>query len=98
MTLSPQELMRRFLLHMPPGGFHRIGHYGLLAYGSRKATRAAAGLRAVNVTAVRRTMRSLALLDELPAGAVLRHRLPAPPFQTRRLIANGCSRARNRQP
>ncbi|WP_366820560.1 transposase [Ottowia sp.] len=24
MTLSPQEFMRRFLLHVLPGGFHRI--------------------------------------------------------------------------
>ena len=28
--------MRRFLLHVLPGGFHRIRHYGLLANGSRK--------------------------------------------------------------
>jgi len=31
MTLEPQEFMRRFLLHVLPGGFHRIRHYGLLA-------------------------------------------------------------------
>ena len=31
MTLSPQEFMRRFLLHVLPDGFHRIRHYGLLA-------------------------------------------------------------------
>jgi hypothetical protein len=37
MTLSPPEFMRRFLLHVLPGGFHRIRHYGLLANGSRKA-------------------------------------------------------------
>jgi hypothetical protein len=37
MTLSPQEFMRRFLLHVLPGGFHRIRHYGLLANGSRRA-------------------------------------------------------------
>jgi len=37
MTLSPEEFMRRFLLHVLPGGFHRIRHYGLLANGSRKA-------------------------------------------------------------
>jgi hypothetical protein len=36
MTLSPEEFMRRFLLHMLPGGFHRIRHYGLLANGSRR--------------------------------------------------------------
>ena len=37
MTLAPHEFMRRFLLHVLPGGFHRIRHYGLLANGSRKA-------------------------------------------------------------
>jgi hypothetical protein len=42
MTLSPHEFMRRFLLHVLPGGFHRIRHYGLLANGSRKASLAAA--------------------------------------------------------
>jgi len=36
MTLSPEEFMRRFLLHVLPGGFHRIRHYGLLANGTRK--------------------------------------------------------------
>jgi hypothetical protein len=36
MTLSPQEFMRRFLLHVLPGGFHRIRHYGLLANSSRR--------------------------------------------------------------
>ena len=37
MTLPPEEFMRRFLLHVLPGGFHRIRHYGLLANGSRRA-------------------------------------------------------------
>jgi hypothetical protein len=37
MTLAPEEFMRRFLLHVLPGGFHRIRHYGLLSNGSRKA-------------------------------------------------------------
>ena len=36
MTLAPEEFMRRFLLHVLPGGFHRIRHYGLLANGARK--------------------------------------------------------------
>jgi hypothetical protein len=35
MTLEPPEFMRRFLLHVLPGGFHRIRHYGLLANGNR---------------------------------------------------------------
>jgi hypothetical protein len=37
MTLEADEFMRRFLLHVLPGGFHRIRHYGLLANGNRKA-------------------------------------------------------------
>ena len=36
MTLSSEEFMRRFLLHVLPGGFHRIRHYGLLANSTRK--------------------------------------------------------------
>jgi len=42
MTLTPGEFMRRFLLHVLPGGFHRIRHCGLLAKGSRKASLALA--------------------------------------------------------
>lgn len=37
MTLNAQEFVRRFLLHVLPGGFHRIRHYGLLANGNRNA-------------------------------------------------------------
>jgi hypothetical protein len=37
MTLSPDEFIRRFLLHVLPRGFHRIRHYGLLAGATRKA-------------------------------------------------------------
>ena len=35
MTLTPHEFIRRFLIHVLPGGFHRIRHYGLLASGTR---------------------------------------------------------------
>jgi len=38
MTLGADEFMRRFLLHVLPGGFHRIRHYGLLANGCHKAS------------------------------------------------------------
>jgi len=38
MTLDADEFMRRFLLHVLPGGFHRIRHYGLLANGARKVS------------------------------------------------------------
>ena len=36
MTLSAEEFMRRFLLHVLPRGFHRIRHYGLIANAGRK--------------------------------------------------------------
>ena len=43
MTLGADEFMRRFLLHVLPGGFHRIRHYGLLANaGRRRASGASA--------------------------------------------------------
>ena len=35
MTLDTNEFIRRFLIHVLPGGFHRIRHYGLLASGKR---------------------------------------------------------------
>ena len=34
--LSPDEFIRRFLLHVLPKGFHRIRHYGFLASAGRK--------------------------------------------------------------
>ena len=36
MTLTADEFIRRFLLHVLPKGFHRIRHYGLLASAGRK--------------------------------------------------------------
>lgn len=36
MTLGAEEFMRRFLLHVLPGGFHRIRHFGLLANAGRR--------------------------------------------------------------
>jgi hypothetical protein len=45
MTLSADEFIRRFLLHVLPKGFHRIGHYGLLARaGCRGQRRARQGV------------------------------------------------------
>jgi hypothetical protein len=35
MTLDADEFIRRFLIHVLPGGFHRIRHYGLFATGPR---------------------------------------------------------------
>ena len=36
MTLKTEEFMRRFLLHVLPGGFHRIRYFGLIADAGRK--------------------------------------------------------------
>lgn len=36
MRLATPELIRRFLIHVLPEGFHRIRHYGLLASSTRK--------------------------------------------------------------
>jgi Putative transposase/Transposase zinc-binding domain len=35
MTIAASEFIRRFLIHVLPGGFHRIRHYGLFASGVR---------------------------------------------------------------
>ena len=35
MTLATDAFIRRFLIHVLPGGFHRIRHYGLFANGFR---------------------------------------------------------------
>jgi Putative transposase len=35
MTLTSDEFIRRFLIHVLPSGFHRIRHYGLFANGGR---------------------------------------------------------------
>jgi len=38
MTLTANDFIRRFLLHVLPRGFHRIRHYGLLASGNRQTS------------------------------------------------------------
>jgi hypothetical protein len=38
MTLTADEFIRRFLIHVLPRGFHRIRHYGLFAQSSRAQT------------------------------------------------------------
>lgn len=42
MVLAADEFMRRFLLHVLPGGFHRIRHYGLIANSGRSGNLARA--------------------------------------------------------
>lgn len=69
--------MRRFLLHVLPGGFHRIRHYGLLANGCRRPSLAAVRqLLDVRVTATAVTMAEPAPNDEphsKPPTFVCRH-------------------------
>src|SRR5438309_8483195 len=52
MRLDVGEFMRRFLLHVPPTGFHRIRHYGLFANGHR-ADKLELCRRALNVPSPR---------------------------------------------
>ncbi len=44
MTLSAEEFVRRFLMHVLPAGFHKIRHYGLLAARNRTTKLLAAQL------------------------------------------------------
>ena len=53
MTLAVDEIIRRFLLHVLPSGFHRIRHYGLFANGGR-AENIARARQLLNVSAIRR--------------------------------------------
>ena len=77
MTLAPQEFMRRFLLHVLPGGFHRIRHYGLLANGSRRANLALARellhVAPVQIATAANAEEAGALPNAAPLGFVCRH-------------------------
>jgi hypothetical protein len=54
MTIAVDEFIRRFLIHVLPGGFHRIRHYGLFASGSR-AHNIARAREALNAPASQQT-------------------------------------------
>jgi hypothetical protein len=54
MTLAVDEFIRRFLIHVLPGGFHRIRHCGLFASGSR-AHNIARAREALNAPASQQT-------------------------------------------
>jgi Putative transposase len=75
MTLEPSEFMRRLLLHVLPGGLHRIRHYGLLANGSRKASLALARelLHAASAQPATGNDRCAAASTEQPAAFFCRH-------------------------
>ena len=75
MTLSADEFIRRFLLHVLPKGFHRIRHYGLLASASCKTNIARAReLMAAPMPQVEPP----ALHDKVDPDAITDHRPPCP--------------------
>jgi hypothetical protein len=65
MTLTTDEFIRRFLIHVLPSGFHRIRHYGLLASGTR-ADNIARTRRLLNVAAAQPEARDTETTEPKP--------------------------------
>jgi hypothetical protein len=65
MTLATDEFIRRFLMHVLPGGFHRIRYYGLLA----------SAIRADNIARVREML----AVPLIPIDAIKATTKPAEP-------------------
>jgi len=72
MTLSADEFIRRFLVHVLPKGLHRIRHYGLLASAGRKANLAHA-----------RELLCRSSADQDPGACLLREATPVVPLLRR---------------
>jgi hypothetical protein len=75
MTLTADEFMRRFLLHVLPGGFHRIRHFGLIANNGRKEKLALARelLNVMTAVAVSETNGDDAIEDSVRPAFVCAH-------------------------
>jgi hypothetical protein len=77
MTRASVEFMRRFLLHVLPGRFHRIQHDGLPANGSRKANlalvRELLHVVPVQAAALSSDEQADALSDAVPPTFICRH-------------------------
>lgn len=74
MTLSADEFMRRFLLHVLPGGFHRIRHFGLLANANRReGLQKARELLVVPVSVVDAACQGEGDVDSIEPTFVCRH-------------------------
>ncbi len=72
MTFAASEFIRRFLMHVLPGGFHRIRHYGLFA----------SAARARNIERIRGLLTPpLAAADRAPPSAA--REKPKPAFEPR---------------
>ena len=91
MTLTADEFIRRFLIHVLPDGFHRIRHYGLLASASRADNLARA--RQLLAAAARQTQSDDAQTSAPDDARTLSH--PCPCCGGRMLIIEsfepGCS-------
>ena len=72
MTLTADEFIRRFLLHILHRGFHRIRHYGLLAGSARKASIARASELLAGRAATADTLRAGGTARRTPTLSVLR--------------------------
>jgi len=73
MTLEADEFVRRFLLHVLPGGFHRIRHYGLLANPSRRENLAKIRKLLGVVPALIETNADVVATAAVPSTFVCRH-------------------------
>jgi hypothetical protein len=92
MALAAEEFIRRFLLHIVPGGFVRIRHFGFLANRTRRAKlarcRALLDTSPAPPTSPSESVAALMLrltgldiaLSRLPAGAAPHHRNPRSGF------------------
>jgi hypothetical protein len=82
--LAPHEFIRRFLLHVPPDGFHRIRHYGFLAEGDRGDGSNASALSSPRDRATgRTTIRAKTRPRRLPPARTLRRPMaPSPPARS----------------
>ena len=69
MTVTTDEFIRRFLIHIVPSGFHRIRHYGLFAshirYGNLVRIR-----QALNVLRDNGIEETIAIAEERPCPFV----------------------------
>jgi hypothetical protein len=89
MTLATHEFIRRFLIHVLPGGFHRIRHYGLFANTSRADNIA----RARELLAVPKPRNDAASAGSTDASEPPTHSHPCPMMPP---SSDSCRRARDR--
>lgn len=67
LTLSAEEFVRRFLMHVLPPGFHKIRHYGLLAARNRNTKLLAAQTELASAPKDLYSVPGLVVTEQLPA-------------------------------